>query len=125
MLRRFVDFLALWTSVNMIAWFTLWWTFDKTVTWDQEGGLLLQTSLAATSITLAVWGVSRITRRGSAVPERYASVVSGALDKELGVVEQAEQAACAVDDHVVAGRAVTAAPVADSAAVQDADGVRP
>ena len=123
-MSRFIDFFALWLSINMIWWFTMWWSFDKNVTIDQEGHLLLQTSIGATVVTLAVWGVTRITRSGSAIPEKYASRLSGALDKELGVVEQAEQAACAVDDHVVAGRAVTPAPVADSAAVQDADGVR-
>lgn len=124
-MSRFVDFFALWLSINMIWWFALWWSYDKSVTVDEEGHLLLQTSVGATAVTLAVWGVTRISRSGSAVPRRYAARVSGALDKELGVLEQAEQAACAVDDHVVAGRAVTAAPVADAAAVQDADGVRP
>lgn len=124
MMSRFIDFFALWLSINMIWWFTMWWSFDKNVTVDQEGHLLLQTSIGATVVTLAVWGVTRITRSGSAIPEKYASRLSGALDKELGVVEQAEQSSCAVDDHVVVGGVVTPAPVADSAAVQDADGVR-
>lgn len=82
-MQRFVDFLALWTAVNMIAWFTLWWTYDNSVTWEDEGHLLLQTSLAATAITLAVWGVQRASREGSAVPRKYSKAVEDRLDATL------------------------------------------
>lgn len=86
-MSRFIDFLALWTAINMIAWFTLWWTYDKTVTWDEEGHLLVQTSIAATAITLAVWGVTRASRPESAVPRKYSKAVEGALDSTLKIEE--------------------------------------
>ena len=79
-MRAFVDFLALWTAINMIGWFTLWWTYDKTVGWSDELSLLGRTSLAATALTLAVWGVSRASRAGSAVPRKYSKAVEDHLD---------------------------------------------
>ena len=84
-MKPFIDYLGLWTAINMTAWFTLWWTFDKTVTWDQEGHLLIQTSIGATAITLAVWGVARATRPGSFVPEKYAKKAESALDSAIQV----------------------------------------
>lgn len=125
-MNRFVDFFALWLSINMIWWFTIWWTYDKNVTVDEEGHLLLQTSIAATAVTLAVWGVTRISRSGSAVPSRYASRVSAALDRELGVVEQAQGEAFDhhVEDHVVVDAVVSGAPEPDPGALQDVDVAR-
>lgn len=84
-MRGFLDYLGLWTAINMTAWFTLWWTYDKTVTWDEEGHLLIQTSLGATAITAAVWGVARVSRAGSAVPKKYAERVEKSLDAALQV----------------------------------------
>jgi len=81
----FLDFFALWTAINMVAWSTLWWTYDKSVTWEQEGHLFVQTSLGALAITLAVWGVTRATRPGSTIPGKYSKVVESALDKTLQV----------------------------------------
>lgn len=89
-MSKFIDFFALWTAINMIAWFTLWWTYDKTVTWDEEGHLLIQTSIGATALTLAVWGVTRAGRSGSAVPRKYSQAVEGALDQTLKVAETNE-----------------------------------
>lgn len=84
-MSTFVDFLALWTSINMISWFTLWWTYDKTVGWTDELDLLGRTSLAATALTLAVWGVQRASRAGSAVPRKYSKAVEDSLDKTMRV----------------------------------------
>ena len=84
-MKSFLDYLGLWTAINMIAWFTLWWTYDKTVTWDEEGHLLVQTSIGALAITLAVWGVTRVSRAGSAVPKKYADRVDKALDAAMQV----------------------------------------
>ena len=82
---KFLDFFALWTAMNMIAWSTLWWTYDKTITWDEEGHLLAQTSLGALAVTLAVWGVTRATRPGSFVPGKYSKAVADSLDKTMRV----------------------------------------
>jgi hypothetical protein len=90
-MRTFIDFFAMWLAINMIAWSTLWWTYDKTVTWDEEGHLLVQTSLGALAITLAVWGVTRATRPGSAIPGKYSKAVEDALDKTMQVSDK-EQA---------------------------------
>ena len=84
-MKGFLDYLGLWTAINMIAWFTLWWTYDKNVTVEQELHLLLQTSLSATALTLAVWGVTRVSRAGSAVPKKYAERVDQALDAAMQV----------------------------------------
>lgn len=84
-MRSFIDFFGLWTAINMIAWFTLWWTYDKKVTWEQEFELLIQTSLGATALTLAVWGVTRASQVGSAVPRKYSKVVEDRLDATLSV----------------------------------------
>lgn len=90
-MRKFIDYLGLWTAVNMTAWFTLWWTYDKTVTWDEEGHLLIQTSIGATAITLAVWGVATASRSGSAVPKKYAAKAESALDSALQVADKKEE----------------------------------
>ena len=84
-MSKFMDFFAMWTAINMIAWSTLWWTYDKDVTWDQEGHLLIQTSIGSLAITLAVWGVTRASRAGSAVPRKYSKVVEDRLDATLSV----------------------------------------
>lgn len=84
-MNKFIDYLGLWTAVNMIAWFTLWWTYDRNVTWVDELHLLVQTSLGATALTLAVWGVTRISRAESAVPQKYADRVEQALDAAVQV----------------------------------------
>lgn len=89
-MKGFLDYLGLWTAINMTTWFILWWTYDNTVTWEQEGRLLIQTSLGATAITLAVWGVSRASRHGSAVPRKYSKVAENALDTALKVDGQQE-----------------------------------
>ena len=85
MLRKFIDYLGLWTAINMTAWFTLWWTYDKNVRWEDELHLLVQTSLGATAITLAVWGIATASRAGSAVPEKYAKKAESALDSALQI----------------------------------------
>jgi hypothetical protein len=87
-MSRFIDFLALWTAINMTAWFTLWWTYDKTVTWQDEIDLLIRTSVGATAITLAVWGVTRASRKESAVPRKYSKVVEDRLDATLQIEEE-------------------------------------
>ena len=89
-MKGFLDYVGLWTAINMTSWFILWWTYDNTVTWEQEGQLLIQTSLAATAITLAVWGVSRASRHGSAVPRKYSKAAESALDTALKVDSQSE-----------------------------------
>jgi hypothetical protein len=90
-MNRFLDYFALWLAMNMIAWSTLWWTYDKTVTWDQEGQLLVQTSLGSLAATLAIWGVARATRSGSFVPGKYSKVVEDSLDKTMRVNTQETQ----------------------------------
>lgn len=87
-MSRFIDFFALWVAINMIAWSTLWWTYDKNVTWEEEGHLLIQTSIGAAAITLAVWGVTRATRPGSSVPGKYSRAVESALDKTMQISEE-------------------------------------
>jgi hypothetical protein len=89
--NKFIDFFALWTAINMIAWFTLWWTYDKQVTWDQEFHLLIQTSLGATALTLAVWGVTRAGRKGSAVPRKYSQKAEQMLDSAIQVSDDEEE----------------------------------
>lgn len=84
-MSRFLDFFGLWVAINMIAWFTLWWTYDKEVTWEEEFHLLVQTSIGATAITLAVWGVTRASQVGSAVPRKYSQAVESALDQTLKI----------------------------------------
>ena len=84
-MRGFVDFLGLWVAVNMTGWFILWWGYDKNVTWEDDLNLLFRTSVGATAITLAVWGVSRISRAESAVPKKYADRVEQALDTAMQV----------------------------------------
>lgn|GEM_PF-3036403 len=90
-MNKFLDFFALWTAINMIAWFTLWWTYDKTVTWQDEIDLLARTSVGATAITLAVWGVTRASRIGSAVPRKYSKKVENYLDDTLQVEEKRDE----------------------------------
>jgi hypothetical protein len=86
--KRFIDFFALWVAINMIAWSTLWWTYDKTVTWQEEGHLLQQTSIGALAITLAIWGVTRAGRPGSSVPRKYSKAVEDALDRTVKVEDE-------------------------------------
>lgn len=84
-MTKFLDYFALWLAINMIAWSTLWWTYDKSITWQQEGNLFIQTSVGALAITLAVWGVTRASRVGSAVPRKYSKKVEGHLDSSLQI----------------------------------------
>lgn len=90
-MRSFIDYLGLWTAVNMTAWFTLWWTYDKNVSVEEELHLLIQTSVGATAITLAVWGVATATRAGSAVPKKYADRAESALDSALQITEDKDE----------------------------------
>jgi len=89
--KSFLDFVALWTAINMIAWFTLWWTYDKTITWEDEIELLGRTSVGATAITLAVWGVTRAGRKGSAVPRKYVNKAESMLDTAVQIEEGEEE----------------------------------
>jgi hypothetical protein len=90
-MKGFLDYLGLWTAINMTAWFTLWWGYDKTVTWQDEVHLLGQTSIAATAITLAVWGVTRASRAGSAVQDKYARKAEQMLDSAIQVSDKEEK----------------------------------
>lgn len=84
-MRGFLDYFGLWTAINMTGWFILWWGYDKTVTWEDDLNLLFRTSVGATAITLAVWGVARASRIGSFVPRKYSKAVEDALDGALKV----------------------------------------
>lgn len=83
-----LDFFGLWTAINSIAWFTLWWTYDKNVTVADEVDLLFQTSLGATAVTLGVWGITRASRRDSSVPRKYSKAVEDQVDTVLGVKDE-------------------------------------
>lgn len=87
-MSRFLDYFGLWTAINMIAWFTLWWTYDKQVTVEAELTLLMQTSLGATALTLAVWGITRASRIDSAVPRKYSKAVEDRFDSTLSIDEE-------------------------------------
>lgn len=84
-MRSFLDYFALWTAINMTSWFTLWWTYDRNVTYMDELLLLQQTSIGAAAITLAVWGVTRAGRSGSAVKKKYAKKAEQMLDSAIQV----------------------------------------
>lgn len=84
-MNKFLDYVGLWVAVNMTGWFILWWGYDKNVTWEDDLNLLVRTSVGATAITLAVWGVTRITRANSAVPQKYAKKVDRALDTAMQI----------------------------------------
>jgi hypothetical protein len=89
--KSFLDFFGLWTAINMTAWFTLWWTYDKNVTVEDELRLLIQTSIGATALTLAVWGITRASRAGSSVPEKYAKKAESAFDAAVQVEEKRDE----------------------------------
>ena len=90
-MRGFLDYFGLWVAVNMTGWFILWWGYDKNVTWEDDLNLLFRTSVGATAITLAVWGVTRASRIGSAVPRKYSKAVEGALDQTLKVSDNTKE----------------------------------
>ncbi len=86
-MRSFLDYFALWTAINMTGWFTLWWTYDRNVTYMDELLLLQQTSIGAAAITLAVWGVTRAGRPNSAIKEKYAKKAEQMLDSAIQISE--------------------------------------
>jgi hypothetical protein len=90
-MRSFLDYFALWTAINMTGWFTLWWTYDRNVTYMDELLLLQQTSIGAAAITLAVWGVTRASRSGSAVNKKYAKKAEQMLDSAIQVSDEDEK----------------------------------
>lgn len=119
-MRSFLDYFGLWLAINMIAWSTLWWSYDKSVTWAEEGHLLQQTSIGATAITLAIWGVTRAARAGSSVPRKYSRRVEASLDEVLKVAQEDQRRVFdhEVDDHVVDPAGVSVLPEPEGA-VQD------
>lgn len=90
-MRGFLDYLGLWTAINATAWFILWWGYDNTVTLLDEGHLLMQTSIGSTAITLAVWGVTRSSRAGSAVAPKYAKKAEQMLDNAMQVSDEKKE----------------------------------
>lgn len=87
-MKSFIDFFALWTAINMTAWSVLWWTYDRSVTPYDELHLLQQTSIGATAITLAVWGVTRASRPGSSVPRKYSKKAEQMLDSAIQLSDE-------------------------------------
>lgn len=73
-LSSFVDWLGAWVALEGVLWVTMWaaQSGSDALTAEQT---LLRSLLYSVPIALAMWGASRVSRRGSSVPSDIARTI--------------------------------------------------
>lgn len=70
--RRFgdsaIDWFAVWIALTSFIFLIAWQSWPDSDYMDEALPILFRTILVSTPLTLGMWGVTRATRRGSAVP---------------------------------------------------------